>query len=41
MRFELGEFEWAVIKPMLPNEPHGVPCINDRSIRNGVFWFLR
>jgi transposase len=25
MRYELNDYEWRVIKPMLPNEPRGVP----------------
>jgi transposase len=25
MRYELTDDEWAAIKPMLPNEPRGVP----------------
>jgi hypothetical protein len=24
MRYELTDFEWAAIKPMLPNKPRGV-----------------
>jgi len=24
MRYELTDFEWAAIGPMLPNKPHGV-----------------
>jgi len=38
MRYELSEFEWAAIKPMLPNKPRGVPRVNDRRILNGIFW---
>jgi transposase len=25
MRYELADYEWVVIKPMLPNRPRGVP----------------
>jgi len=25
MRYELNDYEWRVIKPMLPNKPRGVP----------------
>ncbi len=25
MRYELADYEWAAIKPMLPNKPRGVP----------------
>jgi transposase len=30
MRYELTDYEWAAIKPMLPNKPRGVPGVNDR-----------
>ena len=29
MRYELNDFEWTAIKPMLPNKPRGVPRAND------------
>jgi transposase len=41
MRYELTDFEWAAIKPMLPNKPRGVPRIDDRRVLNGIFWVLR
>lgn len=41
MRYELADFEWAAIKPMLPNKPRGVPRVNDRRVLNGIFWVLR
>ena len=41
MRYELADYEWAAIKPMLPNKPRGVPRVNDRRILNGIFWVLR
>jgi len=41
MRYELSDYEWAVIKPMLPNKPRGVPRVNDRRVLNGIFWVLR
>jgi transposase len=25
MRYELTEYEWAAIRPMLPNKPRGAP----------------
>jgi transposase len=28
MRYELADYEWAAIKPMLPNKPRGVPRVN-------------
>jgi hypothetical protein len=34
MRYELTDYEWAAIKPMLPNKPRGVPRVDDR--RGGI-----
>jgi transposase len=41
MRYELTDYEWTSIKPMLPNKPRGVPRVNDRRVLNGIFWVLR
>ncbi len=41
MRYELSDYEWTAIKPMLPNKPRGVPRANDRRVLNGIFWVLR
>jgi transposase len=41
MRYELADYEWGAIKPMLPNKPRGVPRVNDRRVLNGIFWILR
>jgi hypothetical protein len=41
MRYELNNYEWAAIKPFLPNKPRGVPRVNDRHVLNGIFWVLR
>jgi transposase len=32
MRYELSDYEWAAIKPMLPNKPRGVRRVNDRRV---------
>jgi hypothetical protein len=34
MRYELADYEWTAIKPMLPN--CGVPRVNDRRVLNGI-----
>jgi hypothetical protein len=36
MRYELTDYEWAAIKPMLPNKPRGVPRVNDRRVLKGI-----
>ncbi|MBP1297197.1 transposase [Bradyrhizobium elkanii] len=41
MHYELAEYEWIAIKPMLPNKPRGVPRANDRRVLDGIFWVLR
>jgi transposase len=35
MRYELSDFEWAAIKPMLPNKPRGVPRVNEDRLLHG------
>jgi putative transposase len=40
-RFDLSDFEWSVIQPLLPNKPRGVPRVDDRRVLNGIFWRLR
>jgi transposase len=41
MRYELSDYEWAALRPFLPNKPRGVPRVNDRRVLNGIFWVLR
>ena len=41
MRYELGDHEWYVINPMLPNKPRGIPRVDDWRVLNGIFWVLR
>ena len=36
MRYELSNYEWTAIKPMLPNKPRGVRRVNDRRVLNGT-----
>ena len=40
MRYELSDYEWRVIGPMLPNKPRGKPRVDDRRILNGIIWVL-
>ena len=40
-RFDLTDFEWSVIAPLLPNKPRGVARVDDRRVLNGIFWRLR
>ena len=38
MRYEHRDYEWAAVRPFLPNKPRGVPRVNDRRVLNGIFW---
>ena len=38
MRYELTDYEWAAIRPMLPNKVRGVPRVDDRRVLNGICW---
>ena len=40
-RYELTDHEWAIIAPLLPNKPRGVPRVDDRRVLNGIFWRFR
>ena len=40
-RYDLSDFEWSVIKPVLPQNSRGVPRVDDRKVLNGIFWVLR
>ena len=39
MRYELSDHEWDVINPMLPNQPRGIPRVDDRRVLNGAASF--
>ena len=41
MRYELTDYEWTAVSPLLPNKPRGVPRVDDRPVRNGIFLVLR
>lgn len=40
-QYDLTDFEWRVIEPLLPNNPRGVPRVDDRRVLNGILWVLR
>ena len=40
-RYEISDFEWAIISPLLPNKPRGVARVDDRKVLNGIYWRLR
>jgi len=40
-RYDLTDFEWSVIQPLLPDKPRGVSRVDDRRVLNGIFWVLR
>ena len=40
-RYELTDFEWSIIEPLLPNKPRGVARVDDRKVLNGIYWRLR
>ena len=37
-RYELSDFEWSIIEPLLPNKPRGVPRSDDRKVLDGIYW---
>jgi transposase len=37
-RYELTDFEWSIIAPLLPNKPRGVARADEL---NGIYWRLR
>jgi transposase len=41
MRYELTDFEWVAIGPLLPNKPRCIPRVDDRRVLNGIFWVQR
>ena len=40
-RYELTDREWAILSPLLPNKPRGVPRVDDRRVLNGILWRFR
>jgi transposase len=41
MLYDLTDFEWSVIEPLLPKDRRGVKPKSNRRILNGIFWVLR
>ena len=41
MRYDLTDFEWSVIEPLLPTKRRGVKPKKNRRVLNGIFWVLR
>ena len=39
-RYELSDFEWLIIEPLLPNKPRGVERVDDQRVLNGISWPL-
>jgi transposase len=35
-RFDLTDFEWSVIQPLLPTKVRGVKRVDDRRVLNGM-----
>lgn len=38
-RYDLTNFEWRMISPLLPNKPRGVPRVDDRRLLNRISGF--
>ena len=36
MRYEPGDYEQGVIKPMPPHKPRGIPGVDDRRVLNCI-----
>jgi transposase len=41
MRYDLTDFEWSAIEPVLPKGRPGPQPRNNRRVMNGIFWILR
>ena len=40
-RYEITDFEWSIIEPLLPTDTRGVERVDDRRVLNGIYWRLR
>jgi transposase len=41
MRYDLTDFEWSVIEPVLPMDRRGPKPRDNWRVLNGIFWVLR
>ena len=41
MRYELTDYEWAAIRPMLPNKAREACVVWTIRVLNGICWVLR
>lgn len=41
MRYEMTDFEWSIVRSVLPDKSRGVLRVDDRRVLNGIFWVLR
>ena len=41
MRYDLTDFEWSIIEPLLPTKRRGVKPKKNRLVIDGIFWVLR
>ncbi len=35
-RFDLTDFEWSIIQPLLPQKSRGVKRVDDKRVLNGI-----
>lgn len=40
-RYDLTDFEWKVISPLLPQKSRGVKRVDDRRVISAILWVLR
>ena len=40
-RFDLTDWEWSIIEPLLPQRSRGVARVDDRRVINGILWRFR
>lgn len=40
-RYDLSEFEWWAIQPLLPHKPLGVPRFDDNRVLHGILQVVR